>query len=335
MKNNNFFKFWMMVLSLVIIMSSCNDSSDEVLDEIPSDFSQDERSFLFSSNAVRSKARTSGIGGPAGAIFRLGGGFTNNGRASKTKNTSPIMSMRALMKNQSGTTFGRSENDGDTTALPDCFTESFNENEDGTYEYIIDFGEGCDFFGETFKGKVIERGSYNEDAFEASTTYDNFGTDFWEINGSYRYEGTWEISTDDQDTLEFDWFADYNYDFDLVETYSDDDETFTVTSTGNGRENSDQDGYTVLEQQNEFTYNTGESYTSKVDVPLFLSYGCDDDIFIFIKGEESGTYTIEGESATYVINYGDGECDNIITITEDGEETVIDLDEEYDDLGDD
>ena len=90
-----------------------------------------------------------------------------------------------------------------------------------------------------------------------------------------------------------------------------------------------------MEQQSSFEYGSGESFTSRVDSPLVMSYFCDDDVFIFVSGDESGTYSFEGESGTYSVNYGDGTCDNIITVTENGETFTIDVGEEYDDFDED
>lgn len=330
MNNNRFFKLTLTLLSFIVLFTACNDSEEDVLSEIPNEISSDEKDFLFNSNAVRSKARSNGIGGPAGVIFRLGtGSFSSKGRSN---NNSPLMSIRAMMKGQSQTTFGRTEDSGDSIAIADCLIESFTENEDGSYEYILDFGEGCDVFGETFKGKLTERGSYKEDTFESSTTYEGFGSDYWEINGKYTYGGTWDF-VDDVESGEFEWSAEYNYSFDLQETYQDEGETFTVASTGNGKEQSDEQGFTILEQENLFKYSTGESYSSKVEEELFMNFECE-EVFTFVSGLESGVYEDEEGKTTYSVNYGGGECDNIILVTENGEEFTIDLDETYDDLGD-
>ncbi|MEL6560547.1 MAG: hypothetical protein AAFQ94_20315, partial [Bacteroidota bacterium] len=107
-----------------------------------------------------------------------------------------------------------------------------------------------------------------------------------------------------------------------------------VESTGKGKERSDEQGFTVLEQENLFQYSTGESYSSKVEEELFMNFDCE-EAFIFVRGLESGVYEDTEGSVTYSVKYGDGECDNIILVTENGEEFTIDLDEAYDDLGDD
>jgi len=335
MKIKKFVTFAFVAFALATVFYACNEPEDE-LSDITVDLTEENRNFLFNTSAARSRARSNGIGGPAGFIFRLGSDVLKGGRAEKDTQSSPLMAMRAMM-NKSSNTFGRSENEGDSTDfdLPDCFNEIFNENEDGSYEYILDFGTGCDVFGETLKGKLIETGSYSDGKFSASTTYEGFGSDFWEVNGTYNYDGTWDFPENEEDSLNFDFSAEYTYDYDLNESYVDGDESFAITSKGSGREKSDQNGYTVFEQENEFNYGSGESFSSKVNTPLFMDYDCGEDVFIFVGGLEVGSYTFEGETGTYEVNYGDGTCDNIISVTENGETFEIDLGDAYDDFDED
>ena len=349
MNFKKFLTFTFIALIASMVFYSCSEDEGD-LSEVTVDLTEENRNFLFNTSAARSKARTNGVGGPAGFIFRLGNGLIGrNGRTEQA--VSPLMAMRAMMdkSGKSPFTAGRVASDtipddggeddfpdeDDDDFLPDCVTESYTENEDGSYEYILDFGDGCDFFGEFFKGKLIERGANKDNSFSGTTIYENFGTDFWEMNGTYTYEGVFEIPTDFEDSLDFDWSAEFSYAYDMVEKYTDDEETFMVDSEGSGKERADEDGYTVLEQESSFDYGSGESFSSKVESPLVMNYFCDGDVFIFVSGLESASYTFEGESGTYSIDYGDGTCDNIITVTENGETFTIDVGEEYEDFDED
>ena len=59
----------------------------------------------------------------------------------------------------------------------------------------------------------------------------------------------------------------------------------------------------------------GVAYTSEITVPLIKARNC--------RWVQEGESTITAENATIVINYGDGACDNIATVTVNGEEKEI------------
>lgn len=333
--NRKLLKLGILVILLIVGISSCNEPEDSRLREVTVRLTEENRNFLFNTSAARSKARSNGIGGPVGFIFRLGGGVFSperNGRS--TKQNSPLLTMRKLTSGRMENTAGRIITLSETTPneLPECVKESFVENGDGSYTYILDFGNGCDLFGEFFVGKLIETGTYGENSFDAIARYENFGTDFWEVNGKYNYEGFWEFSSIAEDSLQFDWFAEYQYSYEMEEIYLDEGEKFFLNSNGFGKEILDEEGYTIVNQENRLSYDTGEKFSSVVDVPLHLDYNCGEEIFIFVRGVESGFYTYDDIFVEYNINYGDGDCDNLITVIENGEEYVIDLNEVYNEL---
>ncbi|MEL6559488.1 MAG: hypothetical protein AAFQ94_14960 [Bacteroidota bacterium] len=335
MDNRKLLKLGILVVFLIVGISACNEPEDPQLREVTVSLTEENRNFLFNTSAARSKARSNGIGGPAGFIFRLGGGvFSPEGNGRSAEKHSPLLTMRQLVSGGIDSKAWRTITLSETTPneLPDCVKESFIENSDGSYTYILDFGSGCDLFGDFFKGKLIEKGLYGKASFTANVEYQGFGTDFWEVNGTYNYEGFWEFPKDAQDSLEFDWKAEFLYSYDMEETYLDEDDTFSLTTSGNGKEILNDEGFTIVNLENIVTYDTGEQFSSVVNVPLHLDYSCGEEIFIFVSGEESGKYTFGDVSAEYSINYGDGDCDNLIIVLENGEEYVIDLDEVYNEL---
>lgn len=336
MDNKKILKLGILAIFLIVGISACNEPEDAQLREITVSLTEENRNFLFNTRVARSKARSNGIGGPAGFIFRLGGGaFSPEGNGRNANQLSPLLTMRKLVsgefRNNAGRTITLSESV--PNELPNCVKETFIENTDSSYTYILDFGSGCDLFGDFFKGKLTEKGVYRKASFTANVRYHGFGTDFWEVNGTYNYEGFWEFAEDIQDSLGFDWSAEFLYSYNMEETYLEEDDTFSLTSSGTGKEILAEDGYTIVNQENDLIYDTGEKFSSVVDLPLHLDYGCGDEIFIFVSGLESGDYTFEGVSADYSINYGDGNCDNLITVLENGKEYIIDLDEVYNELG--
>ncbi len=307
-------------VAVALLIWSCNDSDVTPNDTVENSFATN---ILSNSGAATSRARGIGFGGPLGAIYG------NIAAASSGRTSgSPLTMMK-------GAASGRIATDS-TEQTPDCLIETWEEDEDGNYTYILDFGDGCDYYGEFMKGKLVETGNYTPNNFSSSATYTGFGGEDWSIDGTYNYSGTWEdasvISPDDSVWV---YNASYTFEADLTESYtvfdstSNEEEVITLDYESSGSEKMDQDGYTVESRAESVTRSTGESYTSQVDTPLFMNYNCE-DVWIFVSGVESGTYTHEGESGSYSINYGDGTCDNIIFLTENGVTEEIDLGEAWD-----
>ena len=51
--------------------------------------------------------------------------------------------------------------------------------------------------------------------------------------------------------------------------------------------------------------------------------------FTYVSGRERIRYKDGDVEGTFEIDYGDGKCDNIITIYEDGKVTVVDLSKDW------
>ena len=313
---------------LAVMIWSCNDGTEN-----PAPLQQESvvaENLLVNSNSAMSKVRSTGIGGPMGALF---GNFqARNGRSS----ASPSAMFRS---------HGRVDNDSTGTDKPVCLTETWEDDGNGNFTYTLDFGDGCDYYGEFLKGKLVEKGSYNESSFSSETTYSNFGGEDWTIDGIEAYSGTWQEvhqKNDSTDSANYHYNASYDFSADLKTSYMEygHDSTEEV-STGErfievdykaqGSEEVNQDGYTVKTRTESVDVSTGESFQSQVDVPLFYDFNCEeDDVWIFVSGKESGSYTFDDQTGTYSIDYGDGTCDNIVTVTENGISEEVDLGEEWD-----
>lgn len=322
---------------------SCDDGAEA---PAPIDETLDVRSsFVSNSNAALSQLRNLGFSGPMGAFY--GRTFGNNGRTAET----PSSMMHARVSD-------------DSTDVNYCYTETFQDDGNGNYRYVIDFGDGCDFYGSYMYGKMEEIGSYTDSSYSSSVTYTQFGGSHdegdaeWWIDGTSTYAGTWSESFEDtpEDSTAYDssdywdsyyyYESAYEYTADMTQTYiefvgapedsvSTGEEVYIVDYVAEGSEEMDDEGYTVLSRTTSVSANTGESYTSQVDVPLFMDYGCyEEDVWVFVSGVESGTYTYEGATGDWSIEYGDGSCDNIVIVTENGESEEVDLGEEWDDWED-
>lgn len=324
---------WIIV---TVFISSCDDSNE------PTPSSQEStltNNVLIGSNSAVSRLRSQGLAGPVGAVY---GNFLKNSDRGRTQG-----SVATAMRNARGSNDTDSSN---VTPTPSCLIEEWKDDGQGNYTYTLDFGDGCNYYGEFMKGKLVEKGSYSDNSFSSAVTYTNFGGSDWQVDGTYSYNGTWEetvlpdngtsMPAEEEDSI---WLysATYNFDADITEqwTYygypdsvevSTGETIVTVSYRANGSEKMDNNGYTVESQEESVSMSTGEAYTSQVDVPLFFDYSCE-DVWIFVRGVESGTYTYNDVTTTYSINYGDGTCDNIITVTENGISEAIDLEEEWED----
>ncbi len=314
-------------IALVVLVWSC---SDETENPNPLQENVVAENIVVNSNSAIDKLRSNGIGGPMGAIF---GNFQNatNGRSAK----SPLAMFRSAGRTATDTTDGNE---------PKCLTQTWEDDGNGNYKFTLDFGDGCDYYGEFLKGKLVEEGSYSESGFSATVTYTNFGGQDWTIDGTYSYSGQWEEidgTSEPADSAQYFYHASYQFSADLSTSYMEygHDSTSDV-STGErlievdyvaqGSEEVDQDGYTVQSRTESISVSTGESFSSQVDIPLFYDFDCEDeDVWIFVSGQYSGSYTIGDQTGNYSVNFGNGECDNIVTVTENGISQDVDLGEEW------
>lgn len=320
---------WVTLLLAVVILScETNDIEGVNVGDGSSDTPADltNGSGLFSNNSVRERVRgISGYNGPGGFIYnRIG---SRNGR---TESNSVYNQIKGI--NSNSTAAARSENDG---SGEDCYTESYTETAT-SYEFTLDFGEGCEVDGEFMKGSLVERGTFTDNSFSSEVVYTGFGGTEWEVTGTETYDGTW--SEDEADSAV--WESAYTFTSDLVETINEEGGTFEVTYQASGAERMDENSF-VVESSNEIvSVSTGESYESTVTSPLVMDFTCDwEQAYIFVSGIETGSYSYVDEAGetitgTYAVDYGDGTCDNLITVTEDGESEVIDLSDIWDECED-
>lgn len=316
----------LIVLLLAVTIWSCetneidgvNVGEDPTVN--PSDITNG--SGLFSNNSVRERVRgISGYTGPGGFIYsRIG---SSNGR---TESQGVYNQIRGASNKKSSAA---------RTANDDCFTETFTETET-SYEFTLDFGDGCELDGEFMKGRLVERGTFTDNSFSSEVEYTGFGGQEWEVTGTEAYNGTW--SGDEADSTV--WESAYTFASDLVETITEAEGTFEVTYMANGAERMDESSFVVESSKETVSVSTGESYESSVETPLVMDFNCDwEESYIFVSGLETGSYSYvddAGETITgiYSVDYGDGTCDNLITVTEDGESEVIDLSEVWEECDD-
>jgi len=289
-------------------------------------------SALFGDNSVRDRVRGSGIGGPMGLIYgRLTS--TANGRSGLGvfETNRAMMSSRADYSNARIASDSTEVQEPEEEVTPSCWVETYTETEN-TYEYTLDFGDGCVVDGEFLKGKMIERGTFSEGKFSDEVEYFSFGGEDWEISGTETYEGTWAEHEEDSAI----WEAAYQFTSNLTERHEEEDEVVEVDFRASGAEEIDNAGLTVSSGEEFVSTSTGETYESRIEEPLYLDFNCEEDeVFVFVRGLEIGEYSYQEDeltvTGTFSIDFGDGNCDNIVIVTEDGVSEEIDVAEEWED----
>jgi len=272
-----------------------------------------------------------GFGSPS--IFNQGVGIQSG------RNSNGRSSGRSFTTAKASKSTARGADDGDGAAdWTTCATEEFTENADGSYTWILDYGEdGCEENGYFMKGKIIENFTENENAFSSTIEYINFGDKEFSINGKSTYEGTFNDTGIEDST----WSGSYSYTDDL--TILVEDETYKIEAEGS--ETFDDKGFTSEKGFTKCTSSTGDFFHTVISTPLYFSFDCDftsedNYVFVYVSGVETTSYqeTTEdekSESGEFSIDYGDGTCDNIVIITEDGVSTTVDLGDEWEeDWGD-
>jgi hypothetical protein len=234
-----------------------------------------------------------------------------------------------------------------------CAVITETNHPDGSTTIVTDYGTGCEEgFGEwkylmfgkntnTFRHTSAQTGSvfsfeffnrYVADGFGSTSWWDmdNDGkpdTTTWVSDGSSTFSG---MSSYDTATQAFSG----NYLYADTSTYTFQGVTYSTRSDG-------ETVYTNLKStvlRNDYEYRTGSDfYSAKVLIPLVSDYTCWMGMvagagmmsrpfwMIYVSGRERVTYSQQGQSGQFEIDYGDGTCDNIITIFENGKVIRIDV----------
>jgi hypothetical protein len=223
-----------------------------------------------------------------------------------------------------------------------CAVITTTENPDGSTTTIYDYGDGCEegwgeykYFmhgktAQTYKYESQQTGSVFRDTYLFKMLYDNYGGNYgndssnWAIDGNSHYEG---YSSYDVESNKFSGAYSYND----TSLYHFGDKNYNYKSKGNSKY--DEKGWVV--EESDYEYGDGiDYYRSRVVEPLVSSYLCNtfDDIgltqnyvWVPVSGKETVSYSQDGEVGSFEIDYGNGECDNIIYITENGIRVKVDL----------
>ncbi len=195
--------------------------------------------------------------------------------------------------------------------------------DDGGYKIVIDYGEeGCDEFGEHIKGKITIIWHEENFNFTCTETYENLSYEDMVIDGTVTYSSSFSDNMMSGDMV---WEGSE----DLTFTFGDE----VITMKGTFKELMTDETYSVTEGSYEFSSSKGYSYSYKITKPLVYLFSCE-DAWIPVEGTEEISYTEDGETFDFVVDYGDGTCDNIYTVTSNGETIEYNYEDEWSDDGD-
>lgn len=240
---------------------------------------------------------------------------------------------------------------GDTTIFEDpwtsCAVITEFDNEDGSHTYIQDYGEGCEegwgdykYFmhgkvTSTYRNQFSQVGSVFKDSYSYAVDYDNYGGHYngawsWLINGGGTYDGESQYDTANQT-----FSGSYSYEDETMYEF----DSSSYSYKGRGTTSYDETKYVVESNETEYSTGVDQFFKSKVLSPLVSKYSCysfgasnggfgDSSLaywFTYVSGRERIEFKEGDVNGTFEIDYGNGECDNIITIYENGNITVVDL----------
>ncbi len=197
---------------------------------------------------------------------------------------------------------------GRTTFTQDCITVTTDRAEDGRITYSYDFGTGCDVHETRLAGKVTISTSFNEhDSFEQRTNYENLALNDWSIDGEEMVFGS--FSQEGEGMFSFD----VNYDIDKnLTVVACDGISYNIISSEAvllTDESKTISSYEQTIESNDLVYETS------VETPLVLDYACNRrEVYTYTQGVIKTVFGAE----EFVLDYGDGTCDNLVLVTEDG-----------------
>jgi hypothetical protein len=287
--------------------------------------------------------------------MRNSNGVAQDGFNSSTRMSGPAnMSFQGLYNNALSASAGRIAGNSsetpssDTTIYNDpwtsCAQVTTTNNNDGSITTVYDYGDGCEEgwnnykywtkgkYAFTYRNIYSNTRSVFKDSYYYQSSSDNYGGKYyydsstWSSNGSSIYEGESEY-----DTTLHTYKGNYSSNYDYVYTWN------TQIYVYKGISKSSYTDKTYIIEQNSAEYNTGSDYyKTAVLAPLVMRYDCQNgmnkvgEVFdyiarTYVSGREFIRYKQDDQEGSFEIDYGNGECDNVITIIEKGKRVEVDL----------
>lgn len=207
--------------------------------------------------------------------------------------------------------------------LPSCATIT-TVLTNNTWTRTVDFGvEGCELGnGNTVKGKMVI--SFSND-FESSTqtisyTFDGFYHNGKKLQGSKTIERT--IKTTDLLATEHPVFTaaiDLTITFDDGGVYTRKGNLVKEQVEGYDTWFNWEDNAYLVTGSGTTTFPNGDTFSAEITTPLQFKASCKKSIAV------KGVVSVTKNGATAIIDYGNGDCDTLATITKDGVTEEVDL----------
>lgn len=245
----------------------------------------------------------------------------------------------------------------DTTLIESpwtCAVISEIKNDDGSVTTIYDYGDGCEEgwgdykyfmhgkYSSTYRNNNAREGNVIKSFYSSSYLYDNYG-------GSYNNQNTWLINgygdysgESNYDSVNQKFSGAYTYESET--TYRFDSTTYYYKNKGSTRYS---DLKYILESgETNYAYSS-DYYKSTVLEPLVSDYSCYRNSLYksyeslsttsacyiwmtYVKGRERVQYKNGDEEGSFEIDYGNGDCDNIVIVYENGRFSIVDLSKKWD-----
>lgn len=351
MKN---FPIRLILIIAVLTLNSCADDPADLQKDELSDFA---REFL----SIRMGSQNAMMDREAGAINKSFQNLYGNFRA-MTAGTIAEDSSGTAEPGDPGIPGDSSVwiEPGDSTIYEDpwisCAITTETVNPDGSITTVVDYGDGCEegwadwkyrmwgkitstyLYQNSIDGNVFKDVYYYDNAYENYGGYNYYDSSDWEMDGISHYEGE---SSYDTSYLSFSgWYL-----YEDNTTYRWNEETYSYR--GEGKTSYDNTRWTTEYANYEYLNGNDYYYRTTVLKPLVMDYTCSGPIwltrnaiaegdensivyiFTYVSGVEEISYRQGDEEGHFIIDYGDGECDNIITVTENGNKSIIDLSENW------
>lgn len=274
-------------------------------------------------------------------------GINQSANTAMAPSRNGVMSASAGTMNQFLGNAGAVTTTSDSSSLPACGSYQYIQNPDGSITYTSDYGKGCEtdygdtrsiMFGKTsftYKYTNTRSGSVYHSDYYSRFYSQNFGgqyitptdTSSWLSNGHGSYHGSSSYDTAKQ-TYEG------NYSYSDTSDYSYNKTLYSYQSIGTSYYNNQKS----VDQMHSYRYANGDDYYKSVLLaPIVRDYSCNAYGGGFapavaycmiawpVSGREVIQYRQNGVEGQFTIDYGDGSCDSLITIIEDGKEIVIDM----------
>ncbi|WP_109299292.1 hypothetical protein [Aquimarina sp. AU474] len=203
--------------------------------------------------------------------------------------------------------------------LADCVTTT-SEVTENTRTITIDFGDGCDVGdGEVITGVI--RLSFNleldtENKVTITYSVENFTYKDISVNGNATTVFSFNAETRNRKFITTSNFTfTWGDGLSAISETSFENETFFEANPDSP---TDFEYYTLTSGTSTTTFGNGDIYSVEITTPLRNEKDCNYIV--------SGVIVTSENSDTSTLDYGNGECDNIATLTDkDGNETTIEL----------